>query len=71
MSDVKNTTKRINNLVRMQSSFQTLKKTSLIISREKTDVGVGKKHGSYVRYLARRRAKEIISAKETDQDCSC
>tara|TARA_Y100000590_G_C15726267_1_gene1015361 strand:+ start:2429 stop:2629 length:201 start_codon:yes stop_codon:yes gene_type:complete len=63
--------RRINNLVRMQSSFGTFKKVCLTVSREKEDVGVGKKKDSYVRYLARKVAGVIKKGKEVDQDCSC
>ena len=52
--------KKIWNVCRVQSSLYTMNLSAQTVNN-KQDVGVGKKHGSYDRYLARKKAPHLYS----------
>ena len=53
--------KKIWNVCRVQSSLYTMNLSAQTVNHNKQDVGVGKKHGSYDRYLARKKAPHLYS----------
>jgi hypothetical protein len=67
--------RQIKNLSRQTSSTHIMKMSMLMISQTHRDgeVGVGVKHDSYARYLARKKAPHIIQTDEkgTTLDCGC
>lgn len=67
--------RQIKNLSRQSSSTHIMKMSMLMISQTHRDgdVGVGVKHDSYVRYLARKKAPHIIQTDEkgTTLNCAC
>lgn len=57
----KSVQKKIWNVCRVQSSLYTMNLSAQTVNHNKQDVGVGKKHGSYDRYLARKKAPHLYS----------
>ena len=59
---------RINKTVRMSRSLRLMKLKATVAADPKTkvDQGVGKKHGSYERYLARKKGVLV-----REEDCGC
>ena len=59
----KSVQKKIWNECRVQSSLYTMNLSAQTVNNNnnKQDVGVGKKHGSYDRYLARKKAPHLYS----------
>lgn len=57
---------QINKTVRMSRSMRLMKLKTTVVAETMVDQGVGKKHGSYVRYLARKKG-EIVRA----EGCGC
>ena len=45
--------------------------SSIVVSQGGDEVGVGKKHGSYARYLAKKKAPYIIKSGEIVQSDKC
>ena len=66
-ADIKATTNaRINKTVRMSRSLRLMKLKAAVAAETLVDQGVGKKHGSYERYLARKKGCLI-----RDEDPGC
>ena len=53
--DLTTTEQRINKQVRVASSLFTMNLSASVVNKEKTDTGVGKKHGGYQRYYDRKK----------------
>ena len=53
--------KKIWNVCRVPSSLYTMNLSAQTVNHNKQDIGVGKKHGSYDRYLARKKAPHLYS----------
>ena len=66
-AEVKATTNaRINKTVRMSRSLRLMKLKATVAAETMVDQGVGKKHGSHERYLARKKGCII---RGEDSDC--
>ena len=66
-AEVKATTNaRINKTVRISRSMRLMKLKAAVAAETMVDQGVGKKHGSYERYLARKKGVLV-----REEDCGC
>ena len=54
-AEIEATKARINKTVRMSRSMRLMKLKAAVAAKTLVDQGVGKKHGSYERYLARKK----------------
>ena len=57
---------RINKTVRMSRSMRLMKLKAAVAAETLVDQGVGKKHGSYERYLARKKGALV-----KEEGCGC
>ena len=65
-AEIEATKARINKTVRMSRSMRLMKLKAAVAAKTLVDQGVGKKHGSYERYLARKKGCLI-----RDEDPGC